>query len=182
MKEEELVKGLREGKELAFRELYVDHFNMIRFYVLKNSGMETDAEDLFQEGLIVLVEKLRSADFKLTASIKTFLYSICRNIWLKKLRKLGRMPVMDCEQPIEIADDEEEDLSESHLQVIGACLRRIGDACRSLLEGYYYMKKSMEVLAQDLGLQNANTAKTRKYKCMQRLKKMAHEEMKGRVD
>ena len=51
-------------------------------------------------------------------------------------------------------------------------LTHLGEPCRSLLEGFYLLDKSMQDLTAEHGYTNADTAKTQKYKCLTRLKKL----------
>lgn len=79
-------EDLKTENNFAIGRLYKDNFNKISKYVLNNSGNIADAEDLFQETMIVLIGKIRQEQFQLTASIDTYMYVISRNLWLKKLR------------------------------------------------------------------------------------------------
>ncbi len=51
-------------------------------------------------------------------------------------------------------------------------LNKIGEPCKSLLEAYYFQKKNMPEIAVAFGYTNADNAKTQKYKCLVRLKKI----------
>lgn len=60
---------------------------MIRLLVLQNSGDDDDANDVFQDGLIIMLEKIDEPDFVLTCKFKTYLYCVCENIWKSVLNK-----------------------------------------------------------------------------------------------
>lgn len=51
-------------------------------------------------------------------------------------------------------------------------MNKIGEPCKSLLDAYYIQRKSMQEIAQNFGYTNADNAKTQKYKCLMRLKKL----------
>jgi hypothetical protein len=51
-------------------------------------------------------------------------------------------------------------------------MSKIGEPCKSLLDAYYIKKKQMQEIAADFGYTNADNAKTQKYKCLVRLKKL----------
>lgn len=71
--------------------------------------------------------------------------------------------------------DEELDNHEkkdADFQLMETALARIGEPCKSLLEAYYLQKKHMQEIAADFGYTNADNAKTQKYKCLMRLKKL----------
>src|SRR6185436_11226786 len=91
-----LLSQLIKEDNAAFERLHKDCFPIVAKYVKQNSGSRQDAEDIFQEAIIVLLNNIRHPGFQLTASLKTYLFSISKNLWLKKLRA-GR--------PVTIADE-----------------------------------------------------------------------------
>ncbi|HEX2898524.1 MAG TPA: sigma-70 family RNA polymerase sigma factor [Bacteroidia bacterium] len=178
--DQELLQGLRSGRQEAFKCLYQQHYPMVRYLVVQNSGSTEEADDVFQDGLLVLIHKLRGGDFQLTASLKTYLYAVCRNLWLKRLKDKGRTKLIDFENPVDVADEAPEESNEPVLKSLRECLEAIGDSCRKILERYYYLKMSMEEIAADLGYTNADNVKNQKYKCILRLRKLM-DEKKGRA-
>ena len=74
-----------------------------------------------------------------------------------------------------ITVDEDLELHEKHnddFQLMEAAMSKIGEPCKSLLDAYYIQKKNMQEIAVDFGYTNADNAKTQKYKCLVRLKKL----------
>ena len=88
--EQALLKGLAQNDSKAVEALYKSHFTMIQHFVLNNNGSFDDARDLFQEAMITLYEKVQSDSFVLSCQIKTYLFSICKNLWLKRLQQMGK--------------------------------------------------------------------------------------------
>ena len=84
------MSGLAIGESSAFEELYENEYHKIRDYVTNNSGSKVDSQDIFQDGVVVLLEKVKTPGFEFTCKVGTYLYSCCRNLWLKKLRKSNR--------------------------------------------------------------------------------------------
>jgi RNA polymerase sigma factor (sigma-70 family) len=60
---------------------------MIRLMVYQMGGTLEDAKDIFQDGLIIMLEKIDNKDFVLTCKFKTFLYCVCENLWKSVLVK-----------------------------------------------------------------------------------------------
>ncbi len=56
--------------------------------------------------------------------------------------------------------------------IMETAMSKIGEPCKSLLEAYYIQKKQMQEIATEFGYTNADNAKTQKYKCLVRLKKL----------
>src|SRR5579872_5820157 len=59
----------------------------IRKHIRNNGGNRQDAEDIFQEALIILCRKVRETDFVLTAQLSTYLFRVCHLLWKDELRK-----------------------------------------------------------------------------------------------
>ncbi len=60
---------------------------MIRMMVHQTGGTTDDAHDIFQDGLIIMLEKLDNKQFALTCKFKTFLYCVCEHLWKTLLEK-----------------------------------------------------------------------------------------------
>lgn len=174
-REKELLKGLASNEKGAIEAIYRDNYQLIQQLVIHNNGTEDDARDVFQEALIVLYEKARSGDFELNCQVRTYLYSVCRRIWLKKLQQNRRFesPVDDFEETVPVEEDLEthEKLNNQYL-VMRAAMGKIGEPCKSLLEAFYVHHKNMLEIAAFFGYTNADNAKNQKYKCLMRLKKL----------
>ena len=51
-------------------------------------------------------------------------------------------------------------------------LDEIGEPCKTLLKDFYIKNLSMKDIQEKFGYTNTDNAKTQKYKCLQRLKKI----------
>ena len=173
--EKELLQGLAKNDKKAIETIYKDNYNMVQALITNNNGTADDARDIFQETMIVLFENARSGSFELTCQLKTYIYSVSRRLWLKRLQYLKKYGG-EIENTAESVPVEEE--VEAHEQrniefgVMEKSLVNLGEPCKSLLEAYYMQKKSMTEIAGNFGYTNAANAKTQKYKCLVRLKKL----------
>lgn len=173
--EQALLEGLATNDTNAIETIYRDNYTAIQAFIVKNNGYPDDARDIFQEAMIILFDKAKSSSFILSCQIKTYLYSVCRRLWLKKLQKQNRYnPSIETIQET-VAVEDEIDLNEKRNDdfiLMENALLKIGEPCKSLLEAFYMEKKSMPQIASDFGYTNADNAKTQKYKCLMRLKKI----------
>jgi RNA polymerase sigma factor (sigma-70 family) len=173
--ERQLLEGLAKNDREVIEAIYRDNYPMVQAFILNNNGNPDEARDIFQETMIVLFEKSVSGSFELNCQLKTYIYSVCRRLWLKRLQQLQRYsnPVENGEETVSV--EEELEVHEKHNADFGLmenALARIGEPCKSLLDAYYIQKKSMQDIAADFGYTNADNAKTQKYKCLVRLKKL----------
>ena len=170
-----LLKGLSKSDSASVENIYRDNYNMIQSFILNNNGSVDDARDIFQEAMVVLYEKSKDTTFSLNCQIKTYVYSICRRLWLKRLQQLNKFTtqVESLEEIIPVEEEiEEHEKRNTDFTLMETSMSKIGEPCKSLLDAYYLQKKSMQDIAAEFGYTNADNAKTQKYKCLLRLKKL----------
>lgn len=179
--ERELLKGLAKSDKKAVETIYKENFNMVQSLIINNNGTVDDARDTFQEAMIVLFEKARSGTFELNCQLKTYVYSVCRRIWLKRLQQLNRY-VNEIEgfETVSVEEDiEEHEKRYEEFQLMEKTINNLGEPCKGLIEAYYIQKKNMQEIANQFGYTNADNAKNQKYKCLMRLKKLFFAEYKN---
>lgn len=173
-----ILAEIRKNNEAALGELYKTHYPMAVNLICSNSGTEQEAKDIYQEAVMVFYERVQQPQFELTCRIKTYLYAVCRRLWLKRLAEKKRfnitIPEVETFEGIEeeIRDAEEKELN---LKRMEDSLHALGDPCRSIMEDFYIHNFSMEIIREKYGYTSADNAKNQKYKCLQRLKKLFFE-------
>lgn len=164
MKDIVILDRIIKGDEEALDYLYKKHYKMMLRLVLNNNGTEDEAKDIYQEALIAFWQKAISGKLVLTSKISTYLYSICLNLWRKELDKKSRFGESDKEE-ITFQDNEKNE----KIKIIHDCINELGDSCRKILTYHYFDGLSMTDIAEKLNFANADTAKTKKYKCKKKL-------------
>ncbi len=181
MTDQELVDAIRSGqRQEAFKKAY-GNYTIIRKMVISMGGSAEDAKDVFQDALIVFYQMVVKPEFTLNASVKTLLYSISRNLWLKKVRdyKSKFVAVTEDSGEHEFQEDFEEKNTEGiKMRTAMQVVDLLGDPCKTLLQLFYYNNLSMKEIAERLGYSGEYTAKAQKYKCIERGKKMLLEKLK----
>ena len=164
MKDNEILERIEKGDEQAIDFLYKKYYRMMTKMVLSNSGTEEEAQDIYQEALIVFWQKAVSGNLVLTSKISTFLYSICLNLWRKELDRKSRLSHEEKDGSVEMDVSRDE-----RIKIINECINDLGTTCKKILKYFYFDQMSMSNIALNLGFANTDTAKTKKYKCKKRL-------------
>lgn len=171
----QLLKGLALNDDQAIKTIYERNYGMVNSLIINNNGSSDDARDIFQEAMIILYEKAKDPAFTLTCLIKTYLYSVCKRLWLKRLKQRQQY-VPDIGEVVEtlpVEDDlESHQQLQNEFQLMDKAMAGLGEPCKSLLEAFYLQKKNMNLIAAEFGYTNADNAKNQKYKCLSRLKKI----------
>ncbi|WP_299608183.1 sigma-70 family RNA polymerase sigma factor [uncultured Aquimarina sp.] len=87
IKDQNIIHGIVSGDELIIKEFYQKHLPCIRTYIIKNSGNQLDVEDIFQDAMIILYQKLKTNTLTIETSLSAYFEGVCKNIWRNRLRK-----------------------------------------------------------------------------------------------
>ena len=176
------IARLKKGDKNVLDEVYPKSYQQIKSFVLKNKGTANDAEDIYQESIIIFFENVMKGKLdEIEASIHTYLNGIARNKWLYQLRKRNKNPeyLTDIQESEFGSTGEEE--GNTPLQwdeKLYEVLAKLGNPCKDILLDFYYFRNSMEQIAQAYGYKDMNSAKSKKNKCMNRARQIALELVK----
>jgi RNA polymerase sigma factor (sigma-70 family) len=173
--DEILIKGLKEQQTSCIRQLYKEFFPLAKSIVERNSGSIEDAEDVFQDGMVVLYQKSLSGKIILDCSLKTYFYSICKNIWKQRLDRKWRLLFGDnvAEEPYESYEHFTREIREEELEkkrLFQKHFLGLPSACQKVLE-LFLLNTPLKDIATMMGFKNEEYAKTRKYMCKNMLRK-----------
>jgi RNA polymerase sigma factor (sigma-70 family) len=172
-----LLDKLKTEDSSSFGLLYKFYFPSIESYIKQNLGNSEDAEDIFQETIIVLLQKVRQPDFVLTSSLKTYLYAVAKNLWLKRLRD-NKMKIVDSELSLKNYATEtfEIETEKSREEKVENWLLKITRNCQNILKALFFYEVPMNNLMVKMGWKNKHTASNQKHKCIQQIKNVKEKE------
>jgi len=170
-----IVEGLKLNSDFIIKHVYQEFFPTIRYLIKKNTGNEEDAEDIFQESLIVILKNVQKEDFYLTCSFLTYLYSISRNLWMQRLKvKRKGATSFDLIEKFfnipEAATKEAAENEQTKYRIYREHFNSMEKDCQRILL-LSLQKYSSKDIADTMGYGSENYAKTKKYNCKERLKK-----------
>ncbi|KOH46991.1 RNA polymerase sigma factor [Sunxiuqinia dokdonensis] len=172
---EELLHGILRNDNLILQYIYKNYFYKINFFIKKNSGDDEDSNDIFQEAIIIIYRKLKANDLVLDCEFETYIYSVCRFLWLKQLekRKNEKEKIQDNhefnEEIYDRSFEETADLNEKY-KLYQKHFKNLGKDCQKILQ-LFFDKVPLKQIAQVMGYQSEKYAKKRKYKCKEYLVK-----------
>ncbi len=171
LNDEQLIDAIKKGDRNALLQLYRDNYITVRNYIINNNGKHEDAEDILQDATIVIWEKIQKGNLILTAKLSTFVFAICKNLWLKKLNKLSKQVDIDVVNT-ENLSEKQEHFSKENLNIVVEMLGQLGDKCKDLLTYFYFDGLDMTKIANLLNYNNADTVKAKKHQCFKHLQEL----------
>ena len=165
----EIVSGIAGQKDNVITYVYASCYPDIRKLILSNSGNDQDVKDIFQDGMLIIYQKITEVGLELKCSFKTYLYSVCRFLWLQELekpsRKVGSTGSAD-ELTMENETGSRNEVVE--MKLYEKHFKELSKECRKVLH-MYFQKASMEEIAVVMGYKGIQIAKDKKYRCKKSL-------------
>lgn len=176
MSDQKILELFKNGKRSkAFKELY-RLYPRIEKLILSKDGKKSDAQDVFQEALIILNRNLEKSDFKLTSSLYTYLYSVSRFVWKDTQKQFSKKELQNLNtEEVSIFSSV---LEEQKYQFAEKAFSELGERCQQLLQRFYLKKMSFKDIAEVMQFRNEKIAKNQKYKCLQKAKDIYRTNMK----
>ena len=177
----QIIELIKNNDERVLKSLYQSNFHKVEAFVLKNSGTKEHAKDVYQEAFITVWNNVKTNQFtpQNNHSLNGYLYTISKNKWMDHLRSkhYKKTVVASKLNHFEISNKETQEshddiLKENRLQGVMQAFKDLGLPCKDLLTKFYFEKKSMNTIAEELQLDAAST-RNKKYRCMQKLRELA---------
>ena len=173
--EKDILDGIYNGDKDVLKYVYDEYYPTIQVLIFRNSGKDEDAEDIFQDTLMIIYQKVKNNDLKLECSFKTYFYSISRNLWLQKLdkNKISGNPYTDIENFIELSDEfmyEIFDEENEKIKLLQKHFLNLSEDCIKVLR-LFLTKMPLKEIQEIMGFKTLKYTKTRKFLCKENLKK-----------
>jgi RNA polymerase sigma factor (sigma-70 family) len=168
---ENILQGLKDRDTKVLDFVYKNYFNQIKVFISQNRGTEEDAQDIYQDALLIIYQKTIKNNLTLTCSFNTYLYSVCRLLWLKQLehKKLRKVNTEETGVFVELDSsiieifelNERYKLYQDHFQ-------KLSFSCQKVLE-LFLAGIPLKEIAEILGFKSGQYAKKRKHQCKEKL-------------
>ena len=170
---QEYIDGIKMSNPIVIRGIYKKYHQAIVHMVETKNGTTDDANDVFQEGLVLLYQKVKQPDFQLTSTFLTYFYAVCKNIWYNKLKKKTNQEVtLDDGKLLMLKDDTPALYEKSEMYFLyRKMFLQLGADCQRVLD-LFLQKTNMEEIMKVMGYGSISYTKKRKFLCKEKLVKM----------
>ena len=167
--DKKLIEGIRKGDDKSVNYLYESFFGAIKLYVLKNTGTEDDAYDIFQDAIMVLFKNIQQNNLDNSTDVKGYLYGVSKNLWHEQLRKSKKNDEIDTD----IADDIDiSELLDTPLeQIVQRSFLKLKPECRKVIN-MSVKGKDYKDIARVMKYGSEEYARRKKYLCKEALLKI----------
>jgi len=168
--DQEIVDSLKNRENHVVAFIAKRFMPMISYLIKELRADFLEADDLFQDALMIIIKKIDSGEFILTAKFSTYLYAVCKHLIEYHLKRrdvqIRYLTVQDKEKY------QEEDFSEVYDENLNHKLyqyyfNKLGMNCQEVLK-MYWLDVPMKEIADKLGSTEGFIRK-KKHECKKKL-------------
>lgn len=168
--DKEIIEGIAAHDSGTLTYIYDEIYPYIEAYVVHHGGTEDHARDVFQDAMLTIYKKIIANDLSVTCKFSTYLYAVCKNIWLQNRKKhylrLNKLKEISAvAEPVSDYGyndfDERKELIEKHL-------KRLGPDCQKILR-FYFNEFSLKQICEIMGFSSVHHVSDKKYRCIKNL-------------
>ncbi|KZS40027.1 hypothetical protein AWE51_10330 [Aquimarina aggregata] len=162
-----IIAGIIGNDDRVLKTFYERHLPMVTSYVIKNSGNEYDAKDVFQDAMVIVYEKIKENTLDIHCSLGTYVYGISKNLWRNRLRRNSKVMSQDAQ-----IDQSEEEVALENIErkekilLIQKYLLVLGEGCKEILM-LFFSGHSLKEIAKQRNL-SESYARKRKFICQKK--------------
>ena len=166
-----ILLGLKERDTKVLDYIYERYYPQIRTFISNNQGSDEDAKDVYQDALLVIYQKAIKNNLTLSCSFNTYLFSVCRLLWLKQL-ELSRQQQTVTDDPFEFIELDSRVLEISEMneryKLYQDHFNQLSYSCQKVME-LFLAGIPLKEIANILGFKSEQYAKKRKHQCKEKL-------------
>jgi RNA polymerase sigma factor (sigma-70 family) len=169
--EESIITGIRNHNSGILQYVYDTQYPIIEGYIIHNQGTRDQAKDVFQEAMIVVYRRIRSGDLQLTCKFGTYLYAVCKNIWIQERKKYLLRAEKLKQQPLMVHDPGPADdpLLQNHMrELFNKHFNELSEDCQKILS-MFFNNFTVEDIRMAMNYKDVHHAADRKYRCKKSL-------------
>ncbi len=171
--DEQLIHGLRTRDNQVLTNLLKEYYPKIEKYITKNKGTKQEADDVFQETIKIMFKVVRNKNFKPKKTFNAYITTLYQNIWKNEVKQKSDHTTSDIfpeTLEYEETDTNEEIKQEKLRKLASEEYQKLDKEQRTLLDMYYFKKKTMAEIAYKMDYKNTDSAKTLKHNAIIKLK------------
>ena len=205
MTDKEIIESFLNNDQMGIRKAYYAWRMPFDQSILRLLPNDEDRADAYQEAFIrlqqhILTERLTADNIQ--KSLLAYFKTIGRYVALEIINQRNKgqnhtdeendIDTINIKEELEFSDEpmDDEPLSsdqsfdpnddmdtQERERIIRSLVEQLGKPCAPLLLGHLWENKSMEILAQELGYSNADSAKSQKAKCIKKVKTFVKQQL-----
>jgi len=138
--------------EIDLNDVVVKYRPVVSFKVKKSLGAQTpDWEDVVNEVITQVIEKVKKGEFRGDSSIGTYIYTITSRRIIDHIRQKTKV-LRNIPEPVPLPDPCDNAESRERAQFLAQAIQQLKPKFKEVLNLYYYQELTRDEVAERLGI------------------------------
>ncbi len=169
-RDNQFIQRIRENDRSVLGDLFRRHQKAIHRYIQRAGGTEAEAEELLQEAIILLWQKVHHGRFYLSTRLHTFLLAVVKYKWnVERHQKRQRWKQQNSSETVEDLLSPEWHPGPQEVQIVQEALEKLAPLCKQLLLLYYFEGRSLRSIARAFHFNSPESVEKRINHCLDQL-------------
>ena len=167
--DEQILNGIIKHDSRIINFVYQSYYPMIERMISNLGGDSSQAKDVFQEAIIIIYRKVTAEELSLCCKFSTYLYSICKKIFIQELKSPANAKNARINLPDIVCEPESgAGLDMLVYEIFEKHFNELSESCQKILR-LHFNRASIEDIRSIMGYNNAHHVMDRKYRCKRSL-------------
>ncbi len=177
--EDKIVQSILDKNDRkVIATLYKNAYPGIERTLKKQGANSDDIQDVFQDAMVILVRKIRNGSFDKNENINSFLFIVCRNLWINKVKRDSKSEAFE---GYEENGEWDEDINyqttvNEKENTIKKVFEMLGEKCANVFKAILFQEQKYKDIAEEYGFANEGVVKIIKSRCKEKLVKLLQNE------
>ncbi len=165
----QILDGILHSDRKVMDFIYQQYFGKVESFLVGKGGNPEHVKDVFQEAMIVICRQVQKKGLVLTCAFSTYLFAVCKNIWMHDLRKYRYHPIEESGMD-SLSEEPEPDseMQEKLKELYKYHFSRLSKDCQKLLR-LHFNNVPLADIQRIFGYSSEHYTSDRKYRCKQSL-------------
>ena len=167
--DDRIIEGILHSDGKVFDFIYRRYYEKIESFLVGKGGNPDHVQDVFQEAMIVICQKVRKGGLTLTCSFSTYLFAVCKNIWMHDLRRYRYHPLGDSSlENLSEEPEPDEEMRDKLKELYRYHFSMLSEDCKKLLR-LHFNRVPLADIQRIFGYSSEHYTSDRKYRCKKSL-------------
>jgi RNA polymerase sigma factor (sigma-70 family) len=184
-----ILKGIVDNDHRVMQYIYQKYFESIKGFVVRHGGTSDDAWDVFQDGIVVIYEQIKTKELTIQNTFHTYFFTVCKYTWLKVLREKDKRYYEQIETSKEIDQVNLNDYKleideviekEKRIKLYNANFLKLSKECQKLLK-LVADGQTVKEITESFNYKSVGFAYKKRRICKERLIKLIQKDTSNKI-
>ena len=144
-----------------------NEYKTISRWIQKNNGSDEDSKDIFNDAIVILLDKIDSGPLLLNCELSTYFFSICKHLWFHENRRRKRL-VLNEEMDFNFPESNYDGYEDEKYAMMIEIMDKLDDRSKEMFR-HIFNNRSYAEIAEIMNFKNPQAVADKKKNCIKKI-------------